>query len=225
MGIVTVPAGCRRFCLRGSQEARRPNHLPPAGLHVPPELKEIHKRGERMAPGHILTGPIAVVGARPGQTLEVRILDVTLRQDWGYNLIVPLMGALPEDFATARCVNIPLDVERKIARTPWGLELPPHPCLGAMDVAPRETGARSRRYPALPRRQPGTTRSLSRRGDALSADLHQGRALLLRRRPRASRATAKSASRPSKPPCKGRSNSSCASIRARRRRAITSRWL
>ena len=46
------------------------------------------------------------------------------------------MGALPEDFATARRVNIPLDVERRIARTPWGLELPLHPFFGVMGVAP-----------------------------------------------------------------------------------------
>jgi hypothetical protein len=31
------------------------------------------------------------------------------------------MGAPPEDFATARYVNIPLDAERRIARTPVAL--------------------------------------------------------------------------------------------------------
>ena len=46
-----------------------------------------------MLPGHILTGPIAVRDAEPGDVLEVDILDVTLRQDWGYNLIRPLAGS------------------------------------------------------------------------------------------------------------------------------------
>ena len=36
-----------------------------------------------MVPGHIVTGPIAVAGAEPGDVLEVDILDVKLRQDWG----------------------------------------------------------------------------------------------------------------------------------------------
>jgi acetamidase/formamidase len=55
-------------------------------FHVPPELDEVHAKNERMVPGHILTGPVAVEGARPGDVLEVEILDVSLRQDWGYNL-------------------------------------------------------------------------------------------------------------------------------------------
>jgi hypothetical protein len=45
-------------------------------FHVPPELFEVHARSERMVPGHILTGPIAVRGAEPGDVLEVDILDV-----------------------------------------------------------------------------------------------------------------------------------------------------
>ena len=55
-----------------------------------------------MVPGHILTGPIAVEGAVPGDVLEVDILDVQLRQDWGYNLIKPLAGTLPDDFHETR---------------------------------------------------------------------------------------------------------------------------
>jgi len=59
-------------------------------FHVPPELDEVHAKNERMVPGHILTGPVAVNGAEPGDVLEVEILDVKLRQDWGFNLIRPL---------------------------------------------------------------------------------------------------------------------------------------
>jgi acetamidase/formamidase len=50
-------------------------------FHVPPELYEVHARSERMVPGHILTGPVAIEGAEPGDVLEVEILDVRLRQD------------------------------------------------------------------------------------------------------------------------------------------------
>jgi acetamidase/formamidase len=89
-----------------------------------------------MVPGHILTGPIAVRGAEPGDVLEVDILDVTLRQDWGYNMIRPLAGTLPDDFHEMRLLNIPLDREKMVGHMPWGLELPLAPFFGVMGVAP-----------------------------------------------------------------------------------------
>jgi len=105
-------------------------------FHVPPELAEVHARNERMVPGHILTGPVAVLGAEPGDVLEVEILDVRLRQDWGYNLIRPLAGTLPDDFHEPRLINIPLDRTRLVGSLPWGLELPLAPFFGVMGVAP-----------------------------------------------------------------------------------------
>src|SRR5262252_96238 len=105
-------------------------------FHVPPELFDVHARSERMVPGHILTGPIAVKGAEPGDVLEVDILDVKLRQDWGYNLIRPLAGTLPDDFHETRLLHIPLDAKRMVGHMPWGLELPLAPFFGVMGVAP-----------------------------------------------------------------------------------------
>ncbi len=114
-----------------------PEVLPPEGFHVPPELHDIHARLPRPLPGHILTGPVAVEGAEPGDTLEVRILDVQLRQDWGYNVIRPLAGTIPEDFdERTRLLHIPLDAQRQVGRLPWGLDLPLHPFFGVMGVAP-----------------------------------------------------------------------------------------
>ena len=105
-------------------------------FRVPPELAEVHAKSERMVPGHILTGPVAVAGAEPGDVLEVEILDVQLRQDWGFNLIRPLAGTLPDDFHEARLINIPLDQTRMVGRLPWGLDLPLAPFFGVMGVAP-----------------------------------------------------------------------------------------
>jgi acetamidase/formamidase len=105
-------------------------------FHVPPELAEVHAKNERMVPGHILTGPVAIEGAQPGDVLEVEILDVRLRQDWGYNLIRPLAGTLPDDFHETRLINIPLDQKRMVGRLPWGLDLPLKPFFGVMGVAP-----------------------------------------------------------------------------------------
>ena len=56
-----------------------PNVLPGKGYHVPPELLEIHAAGIPSVPGHILTGPVAVAGAMPGDVLQIDILDVRLR--------------------------------------------------------------------------------------------------------------------------------------------------
>ncbi|MBX2853734.1 MAG: acetamidase/formamidase family protein [Rhodobacteraceae bacterium] len=113
-----------------------PEVLPPDGFHVPPELHDVHARSERLVPGHILTGPVWVEGAEPGDVLEVRIHDVRLRQDWGYNFIRPLVGTLPDDFPNPHRTNIPLDLKNNLARLPWGLELPLAPFFGVMGVAP-----------------------------------------------------------------------------------------
>ncbi len=115
-----------------------PDQIPAAesGLYIPPELLDIHARSERQVPGHILTGPVAVRGALPGHVLEVRILDIKLRQDWGWNIIRPLAGTLPEDFQTGRTEIIPLDLDAMTARLSWGLELPLKPFFGVMGVAP-----------------------------------------------------------------------------------------
>lgn len=110
--------------------------LPPAGFHVPPELHEIHAQSPRQTPGHILTGPVAVAGAEPGDVLAVEIEAVSLRQDWGWNVIRPLAGTLQDDFHETRRLNIPLDAERMTARLPWGLDLPLRPFFGVMGVAP-----------------------------------------------------------------------------------------
>jgi acetamidase/formamidase len=105
-------------------------------FHVPPELADVHAKNERMVPGHILTGPVAIKGAEVGDVLEVDILDVKLRQDWGYNLIRPLAGTLPDDFHEPRLMNIPLDLNRMVGRLPWGLDLQLTPFFGVMGVAP-----------------------------------------------------------------------------------------
>lgn len=115
-----------------------PEHLPDPrqGYVIPDELLAIHAQLDRPPTGHILTGPVAVAGAKPGHVLEVRILDIELRQNWGWNIIRPLAGTLPEDFPIPRTTNIPLDLEAMRARLSWGLELPLRPFFGVMGVAP-----------------------------------------------------------------------------------------
>ena len=113
-----------------------PDVLPGPGFTVPPEHASIHEK-LRPDPGpHILTGPIAIAGAVPGHVLEVRILEIALRQDWGWTRIRPLWGTLPEDFPETRLMHTALDAARGIGRLPWGTELPLKPFFGVMGVAP-----------------------------------------------------------------------------------------
>ena len=112
------------------------NQMPAAPLTVPPALAAIHARVPQKLPGHICTGPVAVKGAKAGQVLEVRINDIQLHYDWGYNMIRPLVGALPDDFDTPTLIHIPLDKKKNTGTLPWGLELPLAPFFGVMAVAP-----------------------------------------------------------------------------------------
>src|SRR5258708_12497572 len=108
-----------------------------SGLTVPRALEAIHDKVQaRLGGPHILTGPVAVRGAKAGQVLEVRIKAIELFQDWGYNTIRPLAGALPDDFKTMRQIHIPLDKKRMIGKLPWGLDLDLKPFFGIMAVAP-----------------------------------------------------------------------------------------
>jgi acetamidase/formamidase len=111
--------------------------LPGPGFHVPPELHAIHAAQVGLPFGpHILTGAVHVEGAMPGDVLEVRIKDVKLRQDWGFNFNRPLAGTLPDDFTTYHRMTIALDAARNVGRFPFGLEIPLAPFFGVMGVAP-----------------------------------------------------------------------------------------
>ena len=115
-----------------------PNQLPKGGTFaIPPALPAIHQNVQQKLGGpHILTGPVAVRGAKAGQVLEVRIKSIDLHYDWGYNTIRPLVGALPDDFKEMRIIHIPLDRGRMIGKMSWGAEIPLKPFFGIMVVAP-----------------------------------------------------------------------------------------
>src|SRR5271155_2409328 len=114
-----------------------PSQMPPANFAVPAALPAIHaKLQPKLGGPHIMTGPVAVRGAKAGQVLEVRIKAIDLNYDWGYNVIRPLAGALPDDFKESRLIHIPLDRARMVGRLPWGLELPLRPFFGIMATSP-----------------------------------------------------------------------------------------
>ncbi len=118
-------------CLSGE-----PDDLPEPPFEVMAEHRAVHARCERGPGPHFMTGPVWVGGAEAGDVLEVRILDCKLRQDWGWNLIQPLLGTLPEDFNEQRRLHIPIEREAMVARLPWGAEVPLRPFFGVLGVAP-----------------------------------------------------------------------------------------
>jgi acetamidase/formamidase len=113
-----------------------PKNLPGDGFTVPPELLEVHAKSPQRMPGHILTGPVGVRGAEPGDVLEIRVLDVGLRQDWGYTVVRPLAGALPDDIESFEQIHTRIDPGAKVGTLPWGLKLALRPFFGVMGVAP-----------------------------------------------------------------------------------------
>jgi acetamidase/formamidase len=86
--------------------------------------------------GNIITGPVAVAGAEPGDMLEVKIETIEFGTDWGFCGFRPLAGTLPEDFPERFLTHIPIDRARNTCRLPYGAELPLAPFFGVMGVAP-----------------------------------------------------------------------------------------
>lgn len=91
---------------------------------------------ERGPGGHILTGPIAIEGAEPGDTLEVRILKVDLAIPYAYNAFRYGVGFLTDDFPYPRVKIVPLDAKRMVGHFGPGIDVPLHPFFGSMGVAP-----------------------------------------------------------------------------------------
>ncbi len=119
-----------------------PDRLERAGLppdQVEQTLRDIHREVTDKGPGgHILTGPIFIEGAEPGDTLEVRIETVKLALPYSYNAFGPRSGAIPEDFPRSKMRIIPLDRDAMTARFAEGVEVPLRPFFGSMGVAPPE---------------------------------------------------------------------------------------
>jgi acetamidase/formamidase len=122
-----------------------PARLEAAGLApdlVQPELRAMSKITDRGPAGHILTGPVYIEGAEPGDTLEVRILEIRCDVPYAYNSFRPGSGFLPDDFPYARTKIVPLDLKRNVAKFAPGVEIPLRPFFGSMGVAPPETNGR-----------------------------------------------------------------------------------
>jgi acetamidase/formamidase len=98
--------------------------------------RAIHEALSPRLGAHILTGPVAIEGAQPGDVLQIDILSIEPRQNWGYTRIRPLAGTLPEDFPITKLWHTKIDRQRGMATLPIGLEIELAPFFGVMGVAP-----------------------------------------------------------------------------------------
>jgi acetamidase/formamidase len=88
--------------------------------------------------GHILTGPVAIEGAEPGDVLEVQILKVDIDANFACNGFGLHRGFLPMEFPYSRNRLIPLDRAKMIGHFAPGIDIPLHPFFGSMGVAPAQ---------------------------------------------------------------------------------------
>jgi acetamidase/formamidase len=107
------------------------------------DVKAIYREVKR-APGagsHVLTGPVYVESAQPGDVLEVRIHDVAFRVDYGTNNSGPGAGAAPHLLKQVARKIIRIDRTRQVALFSKTIELPLAPFMGVMAVAPPSSQA------------------------------------------------------------------------------------
>jgi acetamidase/formamidase len=111
--------------------------------------------------GHVITGPIYIEGAEPGNVLEVQILHLEPRVPWGVNNTSATGGVFAPDYPGVRAEDSLLNIEpgtrhlirtgqangRPVAFFSPGIQVPLAPFMGILAVAPAD--------PALG--QPGVT--------------------------------------------------------------------
>jgi acetamidase/formamidase len=97
--------------------------------------------GDRKGPGgHILTGPVYVEGAEPGDVLEVKVLSIDLPIDYGYN---GCRGFLPDNCEPDKPAKIlTLNRQKMTAEFAPGIVIPLRPFFGSMGVAPSPEAGR-----------------------------------------------------------------------------------
>ena len=99
--------------------------------------------------GHVITGPVHIEGAEPGDMLEIQILDIETRVPWGVNSTSGRGGVFSPNYPGARDEDEPLDMPparhlirtgevegREVAFFSPDIQVPLAPFMGILAVAP-----------------------------------------------------------------------------------------
>jgi len=118
--------------------------LEAAGLpadQVEKELRDVQSVKDRGPGGHVLTGPIYIEEAEPGDVLEIKINSIELPIAYGYNAIGQ-NGFLSDEIFERKMKIIQLDQQAMTGHFADGIEIPLHPFFGSMGVAPPKEAGR-----------------------------------------------------------------------------------
>ena len=143
--VLTVKSG-ETVKVQTASSCPSPERLEQAGVapgDIPQYDRDIYANVNDKGPGgHILTGPIAIEGAEPGDVLEVDILTIDIDTPFACNAFGPGRGFLPNDFPYGKLKIIPLDRQKMVAHFARGIDIPLHPFFGSMGDAPPESAGR-----------------------------------------------------------------------------------
>ena len=141
------------------QAGDAPDLMMDAGVKAVYDAIPIATRG----PGvHVMTGPIHVEGAEPGDTLEIRVLSMEPRLAYGTN-IAAWWGHLYDDFGKERITIYRIDAAAGLARAAFAFDYTTTPRYEQPGIiVPPDAGARQ---PALAERR-GTAATALRGGRA-----------------------------------------------------------
>ena len=120
-----------------------PERLLAAGVpqnKIEKELYDVQAAKEKGPGGHVLTGPVFIESAEPGDVLEVRYAAIDLAIPYGYNSIGQ-NGFLSDEIFERKTKIIQLDKEKMLGHFSDSIKIPLRPFFGSAGVAPpKEAG-------------------------------------------------------------------------------------
>lgn len=141
--VLTIDSGDKVKLETASGNPRYFENLGVPKEKIPAELYAVYEGVEGAARGdHTLNGPIAVRGAEPGDTLEVRILSVEVRLPIAGQGFRPGRGLLPEEFNYQKDRVLWIDLKKQSVEYAPGIQVPVKPFWGVIAVAPPATMGR-----------------------------------------------------------------------------------
>jgi len=111
------------------------------------DARDVYAKVKKGEGAHVLTGPVYVEGAEPGDMLEVRMIDFRFRVPYGVNNSNKGVGVVPDVHGAPYPKVIRLDTQRRVALFAPGIEVPLVPFMGIMALQPPQ--------PLLNTRPPG----------------------------------------------------------------------